>query len=308
MNDGEPSSGAESPAQAAAADRDEVITEPRGRRNAILSVIRKAERRLRLSVFRCTDFKVLDELAAALDRGVQVDLLLTQKAKGWQKKLRDLALYLESMGAELHRYSRKGVKYHAKYAVADDSLAAGMSLNLTNKCFERTCDFIVLTRDPAVISALQRLFDADCRPYDRPMPEMPARLIVSPELSRGRIAALFRGARRRISILDHKLQDTAMLGLLEARRRDGLRVEALQQPMVAGFESHGKLFIVDEETAVIGSIALSTPGLDKRREAAIALNDPVRVGELSRFFDGLSRAPAGTMPAVRQEEDEEEEE
>ena len=32
------------------------------------------------------------------------------------------------------------VKYHAKYLVADDGPAVVASLNLTRKCFERTCD------------------------------------------------------------------------------------------------------------------------------------------------------------------------
>ena len=49
-----------------------------------------------LTLFRCDDTKVTDELAEALDRGVKVDVLLTQKAKGWERRLKGLRVFLES--------------------------------------------------------------------------------------------------------------------------------------------------------------------------------------------------------------------
>ena len=42
------------------------------RRNAVLEIIRGARRELPLSVFRCDDFKILDEVAAAVERTCDV--------------------------------------------------------------------------------------------------------------------------------------------------------------------------------------------------------------------------------------------
>src|SRR2546422_1747270 len=102
---------------------DLVILAPNERRDTLLHVIRSARRRVILSLFRCDDSKVLDELAEALERNVQVEALLTQRAKGWEKRLKDLRVFLESLGAVVHRYEGNGAKYHAKYLVVDDGPA-----------------------------------------------------------------------------------------------------------------------------------------------------------------------------------------
>ena len=68
---------------------DRVITDPVERRNAVIDTIRNARRRLTLSLFRCNDAGVIVELARAVDRGVQVDVLVTSRSKG-KKKLRRL--------------------------------------------------------------------------------------------------------------------------------------------------------------------------------------------------------------------------
>ena len=126
---------------------DRVILAIDQRRTAVLKLINSAKKRLLVSVFRCTDVPVLDAIAEALDRGVDVRFLVTPRARGWEKRLKELGKYLESMGAKVHPYSDPVVKYHAKYLLADDGPALITSLNLTGKCFSSTCDFILVTHD-----------------------------------------------------------------------------------------------------------------------------------------------------------------
>ena len=99
---------------------DQIILAIDRRRDAVLDVIRAARERLLISMFRCTDVPVLDAIAEALNRKVDVRLLITPRARGWQKRLKELGAYLESMGAKVHPYSDPVVKYHAKYVLADD--------------------------------------------------------------------------------------------------------------------------------------------------------------------------------------------
>src|ERR1700682_3003567 len=101
------------------APAERLILEPGERREAVLQLIRGARERLVLSVFRCDDFKILDALAGAVRRGVRVRALLTQRAKNWDKRLQELEVFLDSMGAEVYRYAGAHNKYHAKYIVAD---------------------------------------------------------------------------------------------------------------------------------------------------------------------------------------------
>jgi phosphatidylserine/phosphatidylglycerophosphate/cardiolipin synthase-like enzyme len=264
-------------------------------------VIGSARKRLFLSLFRCDDFAILDALAAALQRGVKVEVLVTPRAKGWTKRLRELWAVLEGMGAKLHRYADPVVKYHAKYIVADNRLALVASLNFTRNCFENTYDFLVTTDDPSVVTGLRRLFEADSsRPAPARLVGLGRRLIVGPERARREFTRLLERARRSIAIVDPKLTDPAILDLLKAKRREGVAVTVLGREHAAGLVPHGKMVLVDEAVGVIGSMSLSALSLDFRREVAVIVRDRVGVGEMARVFRRLTDpAPAGRARPVR---------
>jgi phosphatidylserine/phosphatidylglycerophosphate/cardiolipin synthase-like enzyme len=273
-----------------APDGERLVLAPADRLQAVRQAIAGARHRLRLSVFRCDDFRVLDALVDALRRGVGVEVLLTGRAKGGRKRLQELWTLLESSGAILHRYADPVVKYHAKYVVADDGPAIVASLNFTRKCFERTCDFLLTTSEPAIVSGLQRLFDADCRAPAEGLPSrLSPRLIVGPERARDQFKALIAHARRSIRVIDPKLTDPEMRTLLERRRKDGLTVTALGDGDLAGCVPHGKMMLIDERTAVVGSLSLSAIHLGFRREVAVVTEDPRSVSMLRVFFEQMAR-------------------
>src|SRR6476646_5832422 len=112
---------------------DRLVLSPAERRLAIIEFMRSAERELALSMFRCDDFGIIDEVAAAVNRGVRVRVLITQRARGWREKLKDLTALLRSLGAEIRPYENPVMKYHAKYIIADDAQAIVTSLNFTKK-------------------------------------------------------------------------------------------------------------------------------------------------------------------------------
>jgi phosphatidylserine/phosphatidylglycerophosphate/cardiolipin synthase-like enzyme len=269
-----------------------VILEPAARRAAVLAMIRQARARLDLSLFRCNDPEVLDELGRAVRRGVDVNVLVTSRSKG-RRKLQRLRDALDATGATLHAFSDPVVKYHAKYLVADDSTAIITTLNPTRKCFTRTWDAVLLTQDPAVVKGLLTLFKADAAgaplPSRRPLSR---RLIVGPERSRSEFRALICSAKHSIRILDHKLSDPDLVGLLRERRGDGIIVTVLGKQPMRGVEPHGKMMIIDEARAVLGSTALSTLSLDFRREVSVVVHDPALVKQLNVSYQELA-AKAG---------------
>jgi phosphatidylserine/phosphatidylglycerophosphate/cardiolipin synthase-like enzyme len=273
--------------------RERLILDPAERKATLLGVIGAAKRRLILSLFRCDDFSVLDALAAALERGCEVEAVLTKRAKGGKKRLKKLWGALEEMGAVVTRYADPVVKYHAKYLVADDSTAIITTLNPTKKCFTRTWDAVLVTEDPAVVKGLLTLFKADAAgvplPSRRPLSR---RLIVGPERSRGEFRALICSAKHSIRILDHKLSDPDLVGLLRERRGDGITVTLLGKQPMRGIEPHGKMMIIDEARAVLGCTALSTLSLDFRREVSVVVHDPALVKQLNMSYQELA-AKAG---------------
>ena len=270
---------------------DRLITSVGDRQAALLDVIRHARTRITLSLFRCNDTAVFEELAAAVTRGVIVEVLVTSRAKGGREKMVQLWHALEQTGAALHSYTDAVVKYHPKYLVADDGPAIVASLNFTKKCFKKTCDALVVTYDPAVVADLRRLWVADCARQAMP-DDLAERLIVGPERARRQFTALIEGARTSIRLIDAKLSDPDLVSLLNAKRASGMTVEVFSAKHLGDLRSHGKIMLIDEETVVVGSLALAALSLDFRREVAIVVTEASAVAEAAELFRTIREAAA----------------
>lgn len=265
-----------------------IVTSVEERRDTVLSVIREAKREVSLSLFRCNDEAIFEALADATKRGVVVHALVTSRVKGGQKKLRKLWDSLQATGATVASYTDPVVKYHAKYLIADDGPAVVGSCNFTKKCFTRTCDALVVTYDPAVVAGLRQLMHAD-REGRRAPDSLTPTLIVGPERARKQFTRLIESATTSIRLIDPKLSDPDLLALLNARRASGLAVDVFGSKRIGDLKSHGKIMLVDDRIAVVGSLALAALSLDFRREVAIAVDEPEAVAEVQRLFEAVER-------------------
>lgn len=276
---------------------DRLVVSVEQRREAVLEVIRHAQHRITLSLFRCNDDDVFAELAAATRRGVAVEGLVTSRAKGGKQKLARLWSRLDQTGASVKAYTDPVVKYHAKYLVADDGPAVVASLNFTKKCFHKTCDALVLTYDSAIVSGLRRLMAAD---WGRePLPaDITERLIVGPERARRQFTALINSARSSIRLIDAKLSDPDLVTLLNERRAAGLTVDVFSSKRLGELKSHGKIMLIDDARVVVGSLALAALSLDFRREVAIVVDEPSAVAEAVELFRSLAAAAAEVRAAA----------
>jgi phosphatidylserine/phosphatidylglycerophosphate/cardiolipin synthase-like enzyme len=267
-----------------------VVTSIADRRETILDVIRCAKRDICLSLFRCNDEAIFEELTRAVSRGVAVNALITSRVKGGQKKIRKLWNALQATGATISAYTDPVVKYHAKYLVADDGPAVVGSCNFTRKCFERTCDALVVTYDADVVSGLRELMAAD-RDGQRAPETVTGRLVIGPERARRQLTAILEQATSSIRLIDAKLSDPDLITLLNARRHEGLRVEVFGSMQVGELKSHGKILLVDDRLAVIGSLALAAISLDFRREVAVIVDERDAVAEVRTLFQSIDRVP-----------------
>ena len=276
---------------------DRLVVSAEERLPALLDVIGQARTRITLSLFRCNDQAVFDALRAATDRGVAVEVLVTSRAKGSKKKMAKLWRALEQTGALLHSYTDPVVKYHPKYLVADEGPAIVASLNLTRKCFRKTFDALVITHDPAVVAALRRLWTADCGCLEMPS-DISERLIVGPERARRQFTALIEGARTSIRLIDAKLSDPDLVALLNTKRAAGMTVELFSSKRLGDLKSHGKIMLIDDETVVVGSLALAALSLDFRREVAIVVTDAPAVAAAIELFRAAREAASADRPAA----------
>jgi cardiolipin synthase A/B len=278
---------------------DRLFLAPAERRAVIIDLIRQARSHLSLSLFRCNDKEIFRELRAAVGRGVDVDVLVTSRAKGGKKKLRKLWRRLEETGATVHAYNDPVVKYHAKYLVVDDGPAVVMSLNLTKKCFATTCDAVVTSHDPQVVSALKHLMATDRDGIAAPG-GMPDRIIVGPERARQQFTRLIEQARSSILLIDAKLSDPGILTLLDDRRAAGVAVHVHDKGRIGNLKVHGRIMLVDGVRAVIGSLALTALSLDFRREVAIEITERAAVAQIESLFRsiGVTAVTPGTLPTA----------
>ena len=290
---------------------DRLVLAPAARRDAVLELLRSARQTITLSMFRCDDFTILDEVAAAVQRGVHVRILITQRARGWKKKLQELTLLLRSLGADVQPYQSSVMKYHAKYIVADDGPALVTSLNFTRKCFESTRDFLVFSEDPDVVNGLKMLFEHDCHTPTAPLSGITNRLIVAPDQARQRLTERLRYTQTSIGILDHRVTDPEILALLREKQSNGVSVKVIGDVRIDGLVAHGRMILIDGVTAIIGSIHLSPPSLDARREVALVIDQAPLVARLYDYFQTMAGNEANIMnlwPSALPEEDEEDEE
>jgi phosphatidylserine/phosphatidylglycerophosphate/cardiolipin synthase-like enzyme len=274
---------------------DAIVTAPGERREVVVTAMRQARERLVLSLYRCNDQAIFDELTQARERGVQVDVLVTSRSGGGRKRLRKLWRELEETGVSLHPHTDPVVKYHAKYLVADDGPALIASLNFTRKCFAKTIDAIVVTYDPDVVSSLRSLLTADCG--HEPMPErLSPRLIVGPESARRQFTSIIAQASSSVRLIDRKASDPALMTLLQTRAAEGVRVELYDTKRLCGLRSHGKIMLVDDRLAVIGGLSLNPMSLDFRREVAVTVTDPAAVAEVAGLFSIVAASEAAKTP------------
>ena len=275
--------------------RDAVVTAPDDRRAIVVQTIQQARERLVLSLYRCNDQAIFDELQRAGARGVRVDVLVTSRSGGGRKRLRNLWRALEQTGVAVHAHTDPVVKYHAKYLVADDGPALVASLNFTRKCFAKTIDAIVVTHDPDVVSGLRDLLVADCG--HAPMPEqLAARLIVGPERARRQFTTIIEQASTSIRLIDRKASDSSLMLLLQARQADGVRVELYDAKRLCGLRSHGKIMLVDDRLAVVGGLSLNPMSLDFRREVAITVSEPSAVATVAQLFAQVGAGETAKVP------------
>ena len=209
----------------------------------------------------------------------------------------------EDTGATLHSYTDPVVKYHPKYLVADQGPAIVATLNFTRKCFKSTCDALVVTHDAAVVADLRRLWTAD-RDRQAMPDDLTDRLIVGPERARRQFTALIEGARSSIRLIDAKLSDPDLVSLLKAKRAVGIAVETFTLKRLGDLKSHGKIMLIDDETVVVGSLALAALSLDFRREVAIVVKESAAVAAAVELFGAVRDAMASGQSEIVNRKDE----
>jgi phosphatidylserine/phosphatidylglycerophosphate/cardiolipin synthase-like enzyme len=275
-----------------------VIIQPGDSFFPIVGAIDSATESIKMTIFRMNDPIVKDALRNAVKRGVKVQILVAIDSKGWIKRNKKLTEDLAKLGVEVkaQRADKDKIKrYHYKFMLVDHSHSMILTFNPTQKNLHYTRDFGVSIRDEEITEELRRLFDADWNKQKFTPAASP--LVISPYNSRERLIQLLKSATRSIRILDAKIDDTEVVGVLAKQAAAGIDVKIisrrtdltnllpnLEVRKLARYKLHAKCIVVDGKQFFLGSQNLRAVSLDQRRELGIIIEDHAIAGRIERVF------------------------
>ena len=199
-------------------------------------------------------------------------------------------------GATLSRTADDMVRYHGKLLVIDGTRAYALGFNYTRQDIEKSRSFGLITRNPQIVRDIVKVIDAD---HDRKEFEISsARVVVSPENARERLAEFIKRTKRELLIYDTNISDDNMIAVLKDRAEAGVKIRVLgkvEKKWVAELtwrvrpfttmKLHVRCMIRDRKVAFVGSQSLRKLELDHRREVGLITKDPRTVRRMAAVFE-----------------------
>jgi cardiolipin synthase A/B len=272
----------------------------------VVRALRGARHRIDIAIFRIDREDIEKALAAAVQRGVRVRVLVAHTNSGGEPRLRKLEQRLLEDGVMVARTGEDFVRYHGKYMIVDDKLYV-FGFNLTKVDTIRSRSFGIATRDKKAVNEALTLFEADTT--RQPFVAKHAHLVVSPENAREVLTTFIQGAKRQLLIYDVNLQDRAFVKLLKARVIAGVDVRVIgkfkdHEPIpvrpLRDLRLHVRAIVRDGNYAFVGSMSLRRIELDLRREVGVLIHNSGVARKLRDVFEADWKA-AATDKAVKKE-------
>jgi len=270
-----------------------LIIQPEAGLAPVVKTIKRARKSVDIAIFRIDRDEIEKALAAAVQRGVRVRVLVAHTNRGGQSRLRKLEQRMLEAGVTVTRTGDEFVRYHGKYMVADEVLHL-YAFNFTTADTAKSRSFGVSTKDKAAVKEALTLFEADCtrQPF---IPIKRSPLVVSPETARDTLTAFVKGAKRQLLIYDVNLQDPEFTKLLKSHAATGVDVRVIGKFKGSGdaigvrplkpLRLHARAIIRDGSRAFVGSQSLRRPELNQRREVGVVISNSAVARKLRDIFE-----------------------
>lgn len=291
---------------------DQLIIEPDMGREPILNVINDTHHSLDLVMYGLTDDHLLNAL-------IKQKMLIKQETKR-----ETVRVILERHPYKAKDENNKTVRAFDKYHIAwhgsippfrlihqktllvDDHKAMVMTFNFTHSTFKKERNFALVIDDPKRVREIESVFSADWdhRSLDNySLDNYSRNLILSPDNSRKKLLSLIKNAKSTLKIYAQSINDYKIVGALAKAARKGVSVEILTSLKMREKQAryltragvmihyskhlyiHAKVFIIDNQQAVLGSINLTRASLDDNRELSIITHDATVIKQLNTTFD-----------------------
>jgi cardiolipin synthase len=270
----------------------------------ILTEIVAARRSITLQIYLLTDEEILTALEDAVDRGVQVRILLEEDPFGGPGTEEETFARLARGGIDV-RWSDPVFRFsHVKTFVIDEHVAVIMNQNLTTSAFSQNREFFAITTQASAVAQAAAIFEAD---WDQSGAEIEGPLVVSPTNSRAVLLDLIDIATETLDLYAEVVRDGEIVAALIAAEDRGVDVRLVVSPdseeddqgrferdllrqagaevrLATGLYIHAKLVLADQTSLFIGSQNLTATSLDDNREIGILITDPRAIARASDVF------------------------
>jgi len=278
-----------------------VAATPEAGEQPYLDALAGAQSKIRVEIYEMGYGGILDTLTAKAQAGVTVQIIFDTSEMSVNQKYFDA---LAAAGAQTAWSSPQFTYQHAKFFVVDDQVAVISTGNFSKNysiLLER--NFVATDRDPADITDLQNLFDAD---WSGAAPKMDCtRMLISPINSRSRVLDVIDSATQTLTIESMQFADTQVRQHVAARISAGVKVRAMLADagwITANAEAatylknlgvevkyiphlHTKVLVADGARAYMGSENFSYTSLDKNREVGVVLTEASSLDPLTTTFE-----------------------
>lgn len=278
----------------------QLIIEPQDGRKPILEAIHHAQSSIDLAIYGFTDPVLMQALIQAKQEGKKIRILLQHfPYKAMNENLPAIQYF--SKNHLNYAFTPPAFYFlHQKTLIIDHRLALVMTFNFTRSTFKNQRNFGVIVTDPALVTEIQQVFDADWQ-HQSINPHQSA-LVWSPDNSRSKILNAINSAKTEIKIYTQSLNDYRIVGALAKAARQGIIVQVLMSgAMSSGKQDylrragvqlhinkhlviHAKLMLIDQQKALLGSINFTQTSLDKNRELSLWVTAPSLVKVLLMVF------------------------
>jgi phosphatidylserine/phosphatidylglycerophosphate/cardiolipin synthase-like enzyme len=281
-----------------------LIIQPDDGIEPLLSLIKRAKKRVDLTVFRFDRTDLERALRTAIEKGVNVNSLIAYANRGGEKSLRKLELRFLETGMTVARTSNDLIRYHNKVMVIDSQVLGVLSFNFTHLDIDRSRGFGVVTKNKKWVAEASKLLDADCKrtPYKCESDTF----VVSPANARKVLGNFLKKARKQLLIYDPKISDREMLRILKEREKAGVEIRVIGQTKaslpvrrLSNMRLHTRTIIRDGAQAFIGSQSLRGNELDARREVGLIIHEAKIVNKLMATFESDWKSGVAQSVKVR---------
>ena len=258
-----------------------------------------------MAMYLLSDYRIINALIKAQQRGVNVHIILERNIYGGSKKPQRTKHKLTAAGIQVKWSDPNYFSLtHEKAFDVDGKTLTIMTLNQTYSAYHYNREYGVIDKDKKDNAAFEKIFNGDWhREYykvDR------LQLIWSPNNASCQLLAFIESAKKSIQIESEELNDKMIENLLIQKAQNGVGVRIIMPPqknktsqkhVVKGgvqlrilnnknkqLYMHAKMIIVDEKQAFIGSENLSSYSLQMNRELGILISTPDNINALERSF------------------------